>query len=580
MKRKNRDRHLFLKDNTQRKIGVCPYFSIESYITTLLLESAEKLKTVFDFKTLPDIVLETPKESSFGDIASNIALQIGRQIRHPGKELAHLMADNMKTALKNPPYSAMIKSVEVGAPGFINFFLKEEALFYVLDEIRRQGGRYGSGPRRRGARVNIEFASANPTGPLTIAHGRQAAYGDSLANIMKFAGYRVAREYYINDEGRQIDMLGASIRVRYLELLGDKAELPQDGYRGDYIIDIAKEIRKKYKSGKKEAALDFFRKYGYLSILKGIKKDLIDFGVIFDIWFSQAKLGRSGKIGKAINLLKKKGLVYENEGALWLKSTDYGDEKDRVIIKSDKSFTYFGPDIAYHIDKYKRGYTRLIDIWGPDHHGYIPRMKAVVAGLGYDKESLSPLIVQLATLYRGKTPVPMSTRAGSFVTLREVMDEIGKDAARYFFLRRKRDSHLDFDLELAKKHSLENPVYYIQYAHARISSVLKFEKTGVKRPKGVRPDFSLLVSPEEARMIRILRQFPLVLSSSAGECEPYWVLSYLEELAKGFHSFYTKHRVVSEDARLTETRLVLVECIKIVIANGLRLIGVTAPSSM
>ncbi|MBL7069087.1 MAG: arginine--tRNA ligase [Candidatus Omnitrophica bacterium] len=553
---------------------------IESTIITLLKSSAERIKDYFNFDTIPEIELDVPRESSFGDLATNIAMKIGRQIRHPAKEIAHIMADQMKTEIKNPPYEAVIKNIEVGAPGFINFFLKGESLYYVLDWIKAEGGDFGRNTSGGGVKLNIEFASANPTGPLTIAHGRQAAFGDSLADILEFSGFRAKREYYINDEGRQITLLGSSIRAKYLQLLGEKHEFPADGYRGEYITDIAKEIMRRYKAGKRKAPEKFFADYGYKTILKGIKEDLKEFGVRFDIWSSQKKLSSSGRIKKALSILDKNGLLYASEGAVWLKSTKYGDEKDRVVIKSDKSYTYLGPDIAYHMDKYKRGFKTLIDIWGPDHHGYIPRIKAAISGLGYDKESISTLIVQLVTLYRGRTPVAMSTRAGNFVTLKEVVGEIGRDAARYFFLRRKRDSHLDFDLELAKKHSLDNPVYYIQYAHARISSILEFEKRESKGVKGVKPDPGLLKSKEELGILRMLRQFPLIVLSSAEGFEPYRLLPYLEELAKGFHSFYNKHRVVSEDPALTKARLLLAECIKIVIANGLRLLGVSAPTSM
>ena len=300
----------------------------------------------------------------------------------------------------------------------------------------------------------------------------------------------------------------------------------------------------------------------------------------FNTWFSQRHLRTSGKIKKSLSILDKNGLLYTHEGALWLKSSRFGDEKDRVVLKSDKSYTYLGPDIAYHMDKYKRRFVKLINIWGPDHHGYIPRIKAAVAGLGYDAESLTPLIVQLVTLYRGRTPVPMSTRAGSFITLREVMDEIGRDAARFFFLRRRRNSHLDFDLELAKKHSMNNPVYYVQYAHARICSIGKFKKRESGLPRDAGLNLYLLKNKEEFKILRILRQFPLVAYSGAEALEPYRLLIYLEDLAKSFHSFYDKHRVISQDLALTKARLLLVECVKIVIANGLRLLGITTPASM
>jgi arginyl-tRNA synthetase len=550
---------------------------IENLVTTLLKASLEHLKGVFDLEASPEITLEIPKESSFGDLATNLALRLGRQARHPSKELAHIMADYMKGCLKEAPYNAVIRDINVAGAGFINFFIKEEALYYLFTKIRRERDKYGRCAAGKGVKMNIEFASANPTGPLTIAHGRQAAFGDSLANVMEFAGYSVKREYYINDEGRQINLLGASIRARYRAQIGEEGDFPPDGYKGEYITDMAAAIKKRYGAKKKNAPPSFFSDYGYKAIFDGIKKVLKAFGVGFDIWFSQRRLGHSGKVEKAIGLLKEKGIAYENEGALWLRSTDYGDEKDRVIIKSDGAYTYFGPDIAYHIDKYRRGFNKLIDIWGPDHHGYIPRIKAAIEGLGYEKGSLSPLIVQLVTLYRGKTPVPMSTRAGSFVTLAEVVAEIGKDAARFFFLRRRKESHLDFDLELAKEHTPNNPVFYIQYAYARICSIEKKEAAEARRAKA---DPNLIKSDEELKMLRILRQFPFIIRSSAEGLEPYRLIPYLEDLAKSFHSFYNKHRVVSEDAALTAARMQLVECVKITIANGLRLLGVSAPKQM
>ncbi|NQT06510.1 MAG: arginine--tRNA ligase [Candidatus Omnitrophica bacterium] len=555
---------------------------IEKAVLTLLKESADKLKEYFAFKDSPEITLDIPKQSSFGDLASNIALQIGHRIRHPAKEIAHIMVDQIKLRIKNPPYCAIIKNCEVGAPGFINFFLKGECLYHVLARIKKEAGNFGRNEIGCGIKTNIEFVSANPTGPLTIAHGRQAAFGDSLANILKFSGFKVYKEYYLNDEGRQINLLGASIRARYLELINEKTEFPQDGYRGEYVKDIAGIIKKRNGARKAHAPLSFFSDYGYKVILKDIKRDLIAFGVKFNTWFSQRKLTKGGNVKKALSILDKNGHTYMHEGALWLKSSAFGDEKDRVIIKSDKAFTYLGPDIAYHMDKYKRGFTRLINTWGPDHHGYIPRIKAAITGLGLDADALSVLIIQLVTLYRGKTPIPMSTRAGSFITLKEVMDEIGRDCARYFFLRRKRDSHLDFDLELAKKQTLDNPVYYIQYAHARISSIIKHAGDTMKIGADAgHIDLMPLKTKEEFNILRMLRQFPFAVRSSAEGYEPYRMVSYLEELAKSFHSFYSKHRVVSqEDLALTRARLLLVDCIRIVIANGLRLLGVSAPTQM
>ena len=554
-------------------------FEIESEILALLRKSSEKLKEYFGFTDIPEITLDVPRDTKFGDLASSIALKIGRQIKHPATELAHIMADYMKPIIKEPPLNSIVKDVVVSAPGFINFFVKKEALYYILGDIKKSGADFGRNDLGKREKLNIEFVSANPTGPLTVAHGRQAAFGDSLARILEFSGFKVKREYYVNDEGRQIMLLGQSIRARYLELIGQVIEFPKDGYHGEYITEIAQSIKNRFSSRKLRAKAKFFEDYGYKTIMKEIKVDLIKFGVKFDTFYSQKSLRTSGKIKKAFSILEKNNFLYKHEGALWLKSSAFGDEKDRVVVKSDKSYTYLGPDIAYHMDKLKRRFNVLIDIWGPDHHGYIARIKAAIAGLGFNNEKLSVLIVQLVSLFRGKSPMRMSTRAGSFVTLKEIVSEIGLDCTRYFFLRRRRDSHLDFDLELAKKHTLDNPVYYIQYAHARISSILKYEKSNSKAPK-TSADLNLLKEKEEARILTLLRSFGLVVQRSAEGYEPYGLLSYLEELAKAFHSFYNKHRVVSEDASLTKSRLLLAECIKIVIANGLRLLGVNAPTQM
>jgi arginyl-tRNA synthetase len=424
----------------------------------------------------------------------------------------------------------------------------------------------------------VEFVSANPTGPLTIAHGRQAAIGDSLANILEFTGYRVTREYYLNDEGTQIDILGRSIQARYRGLLGMEEDFPEDGYKGAYIYDIAKDFRSRYGSrfaGRTD--IKPFREFGLKWILKDIKEDLSEFGVGFDVWYSQRKLRSSGKVAKAIGLLRKRGHIFENEGAVWFRSTAFGDDKDRVVVKSDGSHTYLAPDIAYHLEKYRRGFRRIIDIWGPDHHGYVPRMKAAIQALGFPKDSVDVLIVQLATLYKGGAAVSMSTRAGEFVTLREVREEVGKDVSRFCFIMRRLSSHLDFDLDAVKKESADNPVYYIQYAHARIWSILE---KGASAEKSASFDPGLLDKPEEVALIRTLSQFPTAVALGAKTLEPYAVLQYLQGLAGLFHSFYNKHRVVSDDPRLTRARLVLVDGVRTVLANGLRLLGVSLPKKM
>ncbi len=521
--------------------------------------------------------LEIPKERAHGDLASNVAMRCARAARRSPVELANLIKDKMEKSSLAAEMKGAIERLEVKPPGFINIFLSKDCLCNILLDIQREKDDFGSSSVGKKAKLQVEFVSANPTGPLTIAHGRQAAIGDSLANILEFIGYDVAREYYLNDEGTQMNILGNSIRVRYLELCGIKEEFPSDGYKGSYVADLAADFKSKYaRKHLKTKELDVFREFGLRWILDDIKKDLKDFGVKFDVWYSQRALRESGKVKKTIGLLKDKGFVYENEGAVWFRSTDFKDDKDRVIIKTDGSMTYLAPDIAYHLEKFKRGFKRVIDLWGPDHHGYIPRMKAAIQALGYPEVSLSVLIVQLATLHKHGEAVSMSTRAGEFVTLREVMDEVGKDVSRFCFIMRRVSSHLDFDLDAVKKESSENPVYYIQYAHARIWSILEYGK----KFKNAKYDCNLLMSGEELELVRLLRQFPLVVLLSGQALEPYIIMQYLQDLAAAFHSFYNKHRVVSDDLSLTRSRLVLVDCVRIVLANGLRLLGVSLPRKM
>lgn len=529
---------------------------------------------------MPEVELEIPRDKSHGDLSTNIALQMAKHVRKNPDEYAALLAEKIDISVKRSPIADSIKKAESKPPGFINFWLSEKYIFGALDYIAGKKNKYGSVDLGRGMKLNIEFVSANPTGPLTIAHGRQAAFGDAMANIMQFAGYRAIREYYLNDEGNQMNILARSIRARYLELSGVQAEFPSDGYKGLYINDIAAEIKAKYGARfVKKEALEFFNEFGCKRILDDIKNDLENFGVKFDVWYSQKKLGKSGRIKSAIKFLSKKGLVYEKGGATWFKSTEFGDDKDRVIIKSTGEYTYLAPDIAYHAHKFDRGFERLIDIWGPDHHGYIPRMKAVVRAIGRKEGSFQPLIVQLSTLYRGGKAVQMSTRAGEFITLRELREEVGKDAARFFFLRRKRDSHLDFDMELAKTHSMENPVYYIQYAHARICSILEYKKNRAGDARGLLRE-EYLKEKEEIDIIKALGYFPLVVTACTKTLEVFPLLSYLEEVASLFHSYYNKHRIVTNDVRQTEARLFLCLAIQTVIANGLKLIGVASPKSM
>jgi arginyl-tRNA synthetase len=428
----------------------------------------------------------------------------------------------------------------------------------------------------------VEFVSANPTGPLSVAHARQAAVGDALANILNFIGFDTRREYYVNDRGNQIHLLGESIKCRAIEIFGGIATLPENGYQGEYIKDIAREfIKQNNIQSLDEAKIKdtaSFRQFGMDYLMGVIKNDLDNFGVHFDSWARESRIATQKNIAEVLDYLKKKDFLYEKDGALWFKSTDFGDDKDRVVKKSDGTYTYLLPDIVYHKDKYERGFEMIINIWGPDHHGYIPRIKAAAQALGHDSESLKVRIVQLATLYRDGNPVSMSTRRGEFVSLREVIHEVGVDAARFFFLMRHMSGHLDFDLELAKKETSENPVYYIQYAYARIHSINKKARETRLIPRG--KNFSLLKEEEETDLIRKLGGLPDILMICYDELDPYALASYLLALATLFHKFYDRHRVISEDKALSAERLALVNATRIVLANGLRLLGLNTPEKM
>lgn len=521
--------------------------------------------------------LEIPKAREHGDLFTNVALRLSSLTAQRPMDTALKITSILQEKLNVSPVKSAIKTIEAKPPGFINFWLSEEVFYRTLEVIAGHKDRFGRGDTGESKKVLIEYVSANPTGPLTIAHARQAAFGDSLANVMEFCGYRVKREYYINDEGVQMATLSDSTLARYLELLKKEYSFPENGYKGAYVYDIAKAIIRKYKDRfvkDSRRRKKFFLKFSCDWIMETIKKDLKDFSVYFNSWYSQARLARSGKIEKALKLLRKKNYIYDNEGASWLKSSAFGDEKDRVVIKSDGAYTYLAPDIAYHRDKFRRGFDKLIDIWGPDHHGYIPRIKAAVQALGFDKEALSVIIIQLATLFREGKPVSMSTRQGEFITLRELMDEVGKDAGRFLLLMRKAEAHLDFDLELAKKQSSQNPVYYVQYAHARICSIL--EK---RNPPGT-PQLEALKEKEEMDLIKLLWQFPHIIKLCGLGLEPHGLVVYLQELAGAFHYFYDKHRVITDDETLTDARLCLVNCSRIVLSTGLTLLGVSAPKKM
>jgi len=518
-----------------------------------------------------DLYLDFPTDTRFGDLSTNIALRISKIVKKPPLSIARDLVGIIKESLKDSLVNDYIKEVSAEGAGFINFYLEHKYFYQQLKCLILKGEKSQALTVGKGERVLIEFVSANPTGPLSVAHARQAVVGDCLANILEFLGFKVKREYYLNDEGNQIDILAESVRLRIKELGGENIEFPENYYQGEYIYEIAKKVQG--QKIKDEEVSDFAVEY----ILKTIKEDLKEFKVRFDYWFSQKQLGRSREIARTLDLLKKKGFLYEKDGALWFKSTGLGDDKDRVVIKSDGAYTYLAPDIAYHRGKYKRRFKWLINLWGPDHHGYIKRLKAAVQSLGHAGSTLSIIIVQLASIFKEGKPLEMSTRRGQYITLREVLDEVGSDAARFFFLMRKTSSHLDFDLDTAKKQTSENPVYYVQYAHARICSILRQSHTENFKKNA---DLSLLKEREEIALIKKTLQFSYILNICHKTQDPYMLTVYLQELAETFHRFYDLHKVLGEDDRLTKARLSLIEAARIIINSGLRLLGVSTPEKM
>ena len=528
---------------------------------------------------VPEIIIEVPTHAEHGDFATNVAMQLAKPEKKAPRQIAEIIINTLKNN------SELFEKVEIAGPGFINFFINKNLWRDSLKSIISAGDDYGKGTAGKGKKVQVEFVSANPTGPLHIGHGRGAATGDAVASILTAAGFEVEREYYINDAGNQMDTLGKSVYLRYCELLGKPAEFPDKCYQGDYIKDIARDLITKFGSRyldtPEDESIPVFSRLGGDIILQGIKQDLEDFGVVHNTWFSEQTLFDSGKVDEAISQMQQNGFIYENEGALWFRTTDFGDDKDRVVVRSNGVTTYFASDIAYHKEKYQRGFDWVIDVWGADHHGYVPRLKGIVQGLGRDADDLKIILVQLVSLMRDGVPVAMSTRSGEFVTLKEVVDEVGRDAARYFFLMRRSDSQLDFDLELAKRQSTENPVYYVQYAHARICSIFETATERSITPE----DFSKiplgkLDAPEEMALIKFLGQFPEVVEGSALNFEPHRITYYLQELAGLFHSFYNKHRVIGEDPELSAARLLLLKCTAQTLKNGLLLLGVSAPERM
>ncbi|EPD51201.1 arginine-tRNA ligase [Paenisporosarcina sp. HGH0030] len=530
-----------------------------------------------DSEGMPGIHLESPRDKANGDYATNIAMQLTKLAKKPPRAIAEAILENLDTT------GTVIEKIEIAGPGFMNISIRKDYLADVVKAVLEQGADYGRSKAGAGEKIQVEFVSANPTGDLHLGHARGASVGDSLCNVLDFAGYDVSREYYINDAGNQINNLAHSLEARYKQALGQDADMPEDGYHGQDIIDIAKEMASEHgdallqKSAEERFA--FFRSHGLKVELAKLQKDLADFRVSFDEWYSETSLYENGKIEVALDKLRANGHVFEEEGATWFRSTTFGDDKDRVLIKNDGSFTYLTPDVAYHEDKIARGFDKLINIWGADHHGYIPRMKAAIQALGYDRGTLEVSIIQMVQLYKDGEKMKMSKRTGKAVTMRELVEEVGLDAVRYFFAMRSGDSHMDFDLDLAVSQSNENPVYYAQYAHARISSILRSaEEQGFSASNA---QLDLLKAEKEIDVLKKMGDFPQVVADAAKIRSPHRVATYIQELAATFHSFYNAEKVLdATNEDMTRARLALITAVRTTIANALRLIGVSAPEKM
>ncbi len=528
---------------------------------------------------LPAITLEVPKDKAHGDLASNIAMQLTKIAKKNPRQIAEAIVSHLDLKKAN------IEKTEIAGPGFINFTLSKNYLYPVLQQVQEHGDDYGRSNVGQGKRVQLEFVSANPTGTLHLGHARGAAVGDALCNVLDYAGFQVTREYYINDAGNQIVNLIKSIEARYLQELGQPVEMPEDGYHGADIKGFAKEL----VAEKGEALLSmspeertaFLRTFGLEKELAKIKRDLSRFRVHFDEWFSETSLYENGQVEAALSELKARGEVYESEEATWLRTTNYGDDKDRVLVKNDGTYTYLTPDIAYHRNKYSRGYDQMINIWGADHHGYIPRVKAAMTSLGYDSGKLTVLIAQMVSLFQDGEKVKMSKRTGKAVTMIDLMDEVGVDAIRYFFTMRSMDSHLDFDMDLAISTSNENPVFYVQYAYARICSVYRqAEEQNITLLPLSDIDLSKLNHDREYELLRKIGELPEEIATAAENYAPHRMVRYVYELSSMFHSYYKAERVITEDAMQTQARLALLGAVRIVIGNVLKMIGVNAPQKM
>jgi len=541
------------------------------------LQAAVEKSGLVEAGTPFNIHLETPKDKANGDFATNLAMQLTKLAKKPPRVIAESILENLETE------GTEIEKLDIAGPGFINITVRKAFLADVVKAVKEQGENYGRSTAGNDEKVQVEFVSANPTGDLHLGHARGAAFGDSLCNVLDFAGYDVSREYYINDAGNQINNLAYSLEARYKQALGMDAEMPEDGYHGQDIIGIAGKLAEEFGASilekSDEERFEFFREHGLKLELEKLKNDLANFRVNFDVWYSETSLYKNNKIEVALNKLKENGHVFEEEVATWFRSTTFGDDKDRVLIKSDGSFTYLTPDIAYHEDKIVRGFEKLINIWGADHHGYIPRMKAAIQALGYDRDKLEVEVIQMVQLYKNGEKYKMSKRTGNAVTMRDLVEEVGLDAVRYYFVKTACDSHMDFDLDLAVSQSNENPVYYAQYAHARICSIIR--SANEQGFEASLDHLDLLTAEKEEDVLKKVGAFPQVVAEAAKHRTPHRVANYIQELAAAFHSFYNAEKVLNPDNKeLTEARLALINAVRVTLANALKLIGVAAPEKM
>ena len=546
---------------------------MEKALREILHDAVKKLVAT----DIGPIEIEVPKDEGFGDLSTPIAMGLAKTLRKPPRKIAEEIVGLID-------HRNIFERIDIAGPGFINFAFTRSFICGELAELLAKPAAFLSEDVGSGKKIQIEFVSANPTGPLHLGHGRGAAVGAALANLLHETGYRVEKEFYINDAGKQVRMLGLSVFAKYQALCGREYAFPEDGYRGYYIDELASEFKTAFGNRFVDTAFDEsadnFIDFSYRKMLDLIKKDLQDFGVIFDTWQSERDLYAAGEVLKAIDELRARGHIFEHDGATWFRTTEFGDDKDRVLIKKDGDYTYFTPDIAYHLKKFEKGFDELIDIWGADHHGYIPRMQAAAQALGHPRESLRVLLVQIVSLLKAGQPVQMSKRAGEFITLREVMDEIGPDTTKFLFLTRRSDSHLDVDIEVAKAQSSENPVFYVQYAHARINSIFeKAAESGFDRHASANFDGTLF-NDEEMRIVKKLLFYPMMLRGAALTREPHRITFYLQELAGLFHPYYHRHRIITEQVDLTKARLALCEAISIVLKHGSKILGVNAPEKM